>query len=767
MAVYQTPAPTFNLAYEATGNNSTFENYVGQSGAGTLTSGIKEWVHLVHTFTTVENTTTLNVYTNGALGRTKSASSNTVFNTYRVAGLHIGANRDIDRRFKGMLDEVTLWSRPLSDLEVTELYQRGLSGQPLTVSSQPVPRLSLDGNTRQFELINTWPLQPGVFGCGWLLNEGSQTLFPARSLLDTASRLDDTAGHLDGPFHAEPTTYSRLRMPLAAAGLGQITQGDFTIEARFRSRETGRGVLLGNYVGNASRALNLELSAGNVVRLYVQPVTTGRSTVSLLGTVPTGIDIRDGGWHHLAGMREGSVCTIWLDGAQLATVPDKAGVFTLNESYFYMKGDSRTGDTLFDGDIEDARLWRRSLSAAELADLAAGVQPGGDEIPRTALLAEYAGSYTPHKAPYATPKYRTPLVPPLTRITRGDFTLETWFRTSDSQRGVIMGNHVPGTTSQCVNLELTNNNQVRLYVQNASTAMNAYGPGGTSRDGDWHHLAGLRRGNQLSLFLDGQQVGTSITDTTGAFDLNGSDYYFGRDSRTGVTEFDGDFKNARMWSRALDNSEISALVSGALPGGPDVAINNLLVEYTHYLSTNSLYTAGLTSDYFFRTSLRGTNTLCLAFEGLPRHTVVGLSAFVAQLESLDPTRDNDALIIRVDGNEVLKVGLGFGGTVPPDTEPAVASLALFGIPADPALFAATMTIGGEELFIGGYNADLYNEHVYDLSLLEALQSIPHTGDTLQIEVIGVHDQIFTSEGFGIDRVRLTLPPVKGTLILIK
>ncbi|MDD2598091.1 MAG: LamG domain-containing protein [Kiritimatiellae bacterium] len=762
MAVYQTP-DTFDITYETTGNNSIFQSYVGQSAVGTITSDLQTWIHLVHTFTTREDKTTLNVYTNGVLEKTKTVNSNAVFDTCRITALNVGANRSIQRHFKGMLDEVALWSRPLSEAEVAALYQRGQSGQPLAVTTQPPPCLSMDGKIRQFELTNTWPTKPGVYQSGWLLNAGSQMLFPMR-IFDTASRLDDTASHPDGPFHAEPTTFNRLRAPLAANGLGQITQGDFTIEARFRTRDNERGILLGNYQNHSMCALNLELAYGNIVRLYVQPYTTGRSTVNLLGTPLTGTNIRDGGWHHLAGTRAGSTLTLWLDGVPLATAADTAGAYALTGPHFFMKGDTRTDITLFNGDIEDARLWTRSLNAAEVSSLASGVQPGGAEIARSALLAEYAGSYSPHNAEYAAPKYRTPLVTPLTRLTRGDFTVESWFRTTDPERGVIMGNHFSGTAGRAVNLELATPNQVRLYVQNSPTVVNVYAPGGASRDGGWHHLAGLRRSGQLYLFLDGKQVGTAA-DTTGSFDLNGSHYYFGRDSRTGLTEFDGDFKDARMWSRALDNSEITALAAGARPGAPDVAINNLMAEYTHYRPTNSLYTAGLTSDYFFRTSVTGVNTLTLVFEELPRHTAIALGAFVAQLESLDPTRDNDCFIIRVDGEEVLKVGLGFG-TASHYSEPEVASLELFGEPADPQLFAATLTVGGEELFDGGAEPNGYNEHVYDLSRLEALQNIPHRSKTLQIEIIGIHNQDYKTEGFGLDRIQLTVLPVKGTLLLL-
>lgn len=770
MTIYQT-ANNWNMSCESLDPaTTTFRHYLGQGTACDTTTPLGQWIHLAHVFTTAANTTTLSVYTNGVFVKSHNVNSNTVFNTYRNRALHIGANRDSGRRLKGMIDELALWDRPLSDDEVTALYQRGLAGEPLAVSSsQPSWRINLEGKHRYYAVTNTWPTSAGVYQSGWLLDAGNTVFHSEPIMYDTAARLDDTAGHPSGPFHAETTTSSRVRMSLTEEGLGQVTQGDFTIEARFFTRETGRGVLFGNYqVGSTIRALNIEIN-NNAVRLFVQPSISGRSTVNLQLT-PTGVTLMDGQWHHLAGTRSGSLVTLWLDGVPLGTANDTAGSFTLSGPYFYLRGDSRTDTTLFNGDVEDARLWTRCLSTNEIENLAVGVRPGGAEVSRDALLAEYISTYTPHTASLAPPsqKYRTPLVPPLSRITQGDFTLETWFRTTNARRGTILGNYF-NNANQCVNLELAANNQVRFYVQKNSSTINNnfFAAGPTTRDGNWHHLAGLRRGGQLYIFLDGQQVATQA-DVTGAFDLSGDHYYFGRDARTTYTDidFDGDFKNARIWSRALENSELSALAAGELPGSPSVAIDNMLVEYTCYRPTNNLHTAGFTSERFFRTCSSGTNTLSLVFEGLPRHATISLGAFVAQLESTDPVRDNDVFLIRVDGSEVLKAGLGFGQALA-DYQPEVASLSLFGVPADPALFAETLTLGGENLFCGDPQSENYHEHVYDLSQLEALQAIPHSGDTLQIDFIGVHNQAFETEGFGVDRIHVNLPPVKGTIFHLR
>jgi len=57
--------------------------------------------------------------------------------------------------------------------------------------------------------------------------------------------------------------------------------------------------------------------------------------------------------------------------------------------------------------------------------------------------------------------------------------------------------------------------------------------------------------------------------------------------------------------------------------------------------------------------------------------------------------------------------------------------------------------------------------VYDLALLEPLQSIPHSADTLVVELLGIHDAPPENEGFGIDRFELTVYPRRGTMFFLR
>jgi len=180
-----------------------------------------------------------------------------------------------------------------------------------------------------------------------------------------------------------------LLIPLATP-LRQVTRGDFTVEAWVRTTDAGRHILIGNYTGSDHGALNLELHVKNRVRVYVQPTGKKRIVDINIPADRLGINTRDGQWHHLAGIREKKTVSLYLDGKLAGTAPDTAEDYDLWGKYYYVGRDSRTDGTILNGDLDLVRLWGSALSAAEVAQLAAGKTPGkGKALARRNLLLEY------------------------------------------------------------------------------------------------------------------------------------------------------------------------------------------------------------------------------------------------------------------------------------------------------------------------------------------------------------------------------------------
>ena len=620
-----------------------------------------------------------------------------------------------------------------------------------------MPVISLAGRDLSFTLNTDSGLPAGMFNNGWLIYNVQDPAYPyvaadtARPVLDY---VPDTAGHAAGPFNAEVADV-KWRVPLTDT-MRQLSQGDFTLETWFCTTYGGRGTLMGNFYGSVLRVVNLELSDNNRVRLYLGTPQSGNIDFMVPAT---NVNTRDGQWHHLAGIRHGDTLYLYVNGVEVGTRTIAPSSYTLLGDYLYLGRDSRTA-VAFNGEMGEARVWTRALSTSELAEIVAFGVPGSDALSKDGLLAEYDlhMSFNAHKPGLGWPGYRILLgAPKLGRIPMTNFTCEAVFRTTSSDVGALMGNWSNGVYNT-VNLQLESPNVVRFYLRNTNTvaSLSVTPTDINTRDGQWHRLAGVRGNNTMALYLDGQLVG-SKAETLGAYPLQGPYYYLGRDGRgDGSYVFRGDIAAARIWTRALSADELAGLAaSNAVPA------DGLLVQYTPML-TNSLTTAGFPGSRFLRSFTTLTNSTALVFADLPRHDKIGLGMMLAQLDQMKPTASGDRFMIRVDGAEVLSVGLGPNQ----GTEPQISTLSVFGVATDVDVFTSALTCGDDLFFCGTAWSD-YRDHVYDLALLEPLQSIPHTADTLLVEIIGVQNGLPESVSFGFDRFELTVYPRRGTMILLR
>jgi hypothetical protein len=127
----------------------------------------------------------------------------------------------------------------------------------------------------------------------------------------------------------------------------------------------------------------------------------------------------------------------------------------------------------------------------------------------------------------------------------GNFTVELWFNATStpSQKGLIgQGNiSTPSTCSFFLDISTTT---PRFFVLSGSTEYNINSSTNITA-GTWNHLAGVRNGNTLYLYLNGVQVGTrSVTGVT----INDSTTVLGigRIGTTSGLDFDGYISNVRI-----------------------------------------------------------------------------------------------------------------------------------------------------------------------------------------------------------------------------
>ncbi len=383
----------YTISYETTdGNRDSFDCHVGQAWAGNVKTGLQTWIHVAHTFSTVGDTVTLTVYSNGVQVVTKSGvAADTMFDLYGVRGLHVGAYRSATeaaggRCFKGMIDELALWDRALSAAEVQAVYARGAGGEALAFTPKALPSITLAPGQLAYRMRVDAGRPDGMFWNGWLSSGGTASLGgvweTARAEVPVGGTMPDTAGHDEGPFDAEKLAQARWRIPMAAdSALKRLPQGDFTLEAWFRTTSTGPNVLFGTYPGTGGGAVNLQLEGANRAMLYWSTNTaTTSERVQVLP--PTELRGRDGNWHHLAGVRCDTNAYLYMDGVLIGSNTWTHGTFDLGGNNLYIGQDGRQNWGLFDGEIGTARVWTRALSAEEVAGVAANCVPGFGVVAR-------------------------------------------------------------------------------------------------------------------------------------------------------------------------------------------------------------------------------------------------------------------------------------------------------------------------------------------------------------------------------------------------
>jgi len=436
----------------------SYTAYVGEK-AGFTIAGVStwQWHHAVHVFESDGTTTKLATYIDGNLRGTASTGTTNM----DFAAIHFGRARtgSDDRDWDGMMDEVAIWNRAVTAVEVTQLYELGSSGQPLSSVPEPASTVKMlsvnpyanvnwdtygqrrgnlhthttnsDGTSSVSAVIDAyhnlgydvlaitdhsgaakpvaWPWtlygrDPATLGMvgipgtelSWSKHVGSLfTTNPWTSSTNIEVAIKGVADHgglaqLEHPYYSWGSSYALVNpdvhIPMQTA-VRTITQGDFSSETWFRTDGTNSYVLMGNYNTVTNGALNLELPAGNRVRVFLQPSGAGAAVDLNLSVSALGIDIRDGEWHHLAAVRMDGQVLVYVDGYLAGQASDTAGSFDLQGAAYYLGRDSRTNSTnMLSGNLDNVRLWTRGLSASEVAALAAGTSPAAGE---TAVLAEY------------------------------------------------------------------------------------------------------------------------------------------------------------------------------------------------------------------------------------------------------------------------------------------------------------------------------------------------------------------------------------------
>jgi hypothetical protein len=88
--------------------------------------------------------------------------------------------------------------------------------------------------------------------------------------------------------------------------------------------------------------------------------------------------INDGRWHHVAGVYDGRMATLYIDG-QRDVWARTSGRIAANSFNVWIGSDSQRKERVWNGLIDDVRIYSYALTAAEVKGLYEGSEPLGDK----------------------------------------------------------------------------------------------------------------------------------------------------------------------------------------------------------------------------------------------------------------------------------------------------------------------------------------------------------------------------------------------------
>lgn len=158
-------------------------------------------------------------------------------------------------------------------------------------------------------------------------------------------------------------------------------------------------------------------------------------------------------------------------------------------------------------------------------------------------------------------------------IGTGNFTIETWIKANSVQPGyypILFSNYDYITTGQGIYIYM----DAGSGTINAGTTYNGVGSSTNVADNTWHHIALVKAGTILSLYIDGvlaqnSDSGWPAEDNTSTLGIK-----LGQDVDLGGDYFKGSIYDTRFWNVARTPAEINSY-KNKLPTGAETGLTGL------------------------------------------------------------------------------------------------------------------------------------------------------------------------------------------------
>ncbi|MBA4372565.1 MAG: hypothetical protein C0402_06845 [Thermodesulfovibrio sp.] len=743
----KTPASDNMWAIEIYGVANRVEFHSGLNifleATNLLTSS--SWNHVA----VIRNSGLLSMYINGNLSGSIANTTNfSEINDLQVGRDIMDGNQLLGRTFQGLMDEVAIFNRALSQAEIQAIYNAGSAGKCKDCFMPPSG------------LVSWWP------------GEGDAT---------------DISGPNNGTFSANTYANGRVGQAFSFDGvddyvsvgmLGNVGLNEsfpFTVSAWINVMDVNAyQAIAGNYMGEGGGTYNFSTYIGiNSGLLFFALNQRQRAGISVSTPIVTG-------WHHVSGTYDGNNIFLYLDGQQKGTAARSFSGSTDNTRGWYLGNFSPETtaahgyQSSFIGQIDEIATFSRALSMDEVR----GVYQAGLGVckscfmPQNGLVSRWRGEgdskdarginngsvHSDFLALILGQAFNFAGTGDYVTMTDTNFpsgnsprTVDFWFSTSDDTTERYMFSYGAANSNQRFSVGLysgylhAENNGSGLH---GSTLLNSVGA---------HHAAATWDGFALNLFVDGNKE--TLTPVAVSWPASLETTLTGQASigrlNSGGLSYTGLLDEVGIYNRALTADEIAWKYSCIADSNPNPY--SLTSQFGMYPGTTA-------SSSFIVTGIN--MPLSIRISSIPQNGFFGINGGACNLQ--------DATVVTGD---VVQVCLDIPG-FPPGQQVSTEVTVGLGINVPPATFTVTST----DYAVARESAA---RHYYFGSLQEAYNNVIDTNiDTIiakesltpgaldcsdlsdqSVTIIGGYDPLFGPGTGAFTTITPTLVISRGTVTL--
>lgn len=533
----------------------------------TWASTLNTWTHIAGVY----DGQTLRIYVNGTNERTTSKTGTLDSDTVAV-GIG-GHSNSAYYKYAGKVDETRIYNRALSNKEVSNLYNW---------APGPVGQWKMDENTG--------PTANDTSGNG---NTGTLNGQPLWGPGKFSSAVDfSTSSH-------------NITVP-ANSSLNQLPA--MTGEAWIYPRSLGGASLARIFNKSNSNGWIFFLKSGPNLGFFMR----FDGGTSALDATSSGGNLTLNQWNHVAFTWDGTSSTagvaFYINGVKVVTTgSNPTGSRDNDSTYDFLIGNSDNGARVFDGYIDDARMYNYPRTAKQVVEDMNGGHPTGGS-PVGSMIAHWGmdqgadntcsgetndacnsgslglsldGAQSGMAVPSAsnsgwltTGKVNKALSfdgindrvvvndNDALDFGTGNFSVSTWIKTSNTASQYIAEKDISGCTNASWLLGTSIGTAGKVYAiigtTSTSCAQESFQSQTTVTDGNWHHIVLIRNaGGTNQLYVDGKLDSIQIDQggsTTNSQQLTIGTHYDDASTYTGF--FDGQLDEVKIYNYSLSQDDI-------------------------------------------------------------------------------------------------------------------------------------------------------------------------------------------------------------------